>query len=88
MSVFDPRAGRHVDAAEPSWEVAPSAEGACVDADAVLILTDWPEFRDLDPFALARLVRQPRVLDGRHVIDPVIWRNAGWDVTVLGRPRV
>ena len=88
IAVYDPRASRHVAKAEPSWEIAQTVEGACADADAVMVLTDWPEFRTLDPFALGRLVRQPKVLDGRHMIDPLIWRNAGWDVTVLGRPLV
>jgi len=85
--VYDPWANRHVRHHEPLLAVADDAERACEGADAVLVLTDWPEFRDLDPDRLRRVVRRPRVLDGRHAIDAAKWRAADWQVTVLGRPR-
>jgi UDPglucose 6-dehydrogenase len=62
-------------------------EAACRDADAVAVLTDWEEFRGIDPVALAAVVRRARVLDGRLVLDPDTWRAAGWQVHALGRAR-
>jgi UDPglucose 6-dehydrogenase len=51
----------------------------------VLVLTEWDEFRGIDPVALLDVVGQPRVIDGRLVLDPDKWRAAGWDFHALGR---
>jgi UDPglucose 6-dehydrogenase len=51
----------------------------------VLLLTEWQEFRDLDPVALREVVAHPRVLDGRNALDPLAWRAAGWTYRSLGR---
>jgi UDPglucose 6-dehydrogenase len=66
------------------WTPATSAEEACAEADLVLVLTDWPQFRDLDPSALARTVRVPRVIDARRVLDKERWQAAGWQHWGLG----
>ena len=58
---------------------------ACEHADVVLHLTEWSDYRELDPSALAKVVRQPRVLDGRNALDVQMWRAAGWTVRALGR---
>ena len=42
--------------------------------DLVLHLTEWSDYRELDPSALAKVVRQPRVLDGRNALDMQMWR--------------
>ena len=51
----------------------------------VLHLTEWSDYRKLDPAALAGIVRKPRVLDGRNALDMQSWRAAGWTVRTLGR---
>lgn len=55
-------------------------------ADAVLVLTEWPEYRALDPVALAALTPARIVVDGRNCLDPTAWRAAGWTYAGLGRP--
>jgi UDPglucose 6-dehydrogenase len=50
-----------------------------------LHLTEWSDYRKLDPSALAKIVRQPYVLDGRNALDMQTWRDAGWTVRALGR---
>lgn len=55
-------------------------------AELVLLLTEWREYRDLDPVAVAQLVARPRILDGRTVLTPSAWRAAGWEFRALGRP--
>ena len=52
------------------------------------MLTDWDEFRGLDPVSLAQSVAEPRVLDGRLVLDADKWRSAGWRFRALGRAAV
>jgi UDPglucose 6-dehydrogenase len=85
VRVYDPRAGANAARAVPALDVVPSVEEALRDADVVLVLTDWAEFAGLDPVALVGLVRTPRVLDGRLVLDPDKWRAAGWELRALGR---
>ena len=52
----------------------------------VLHLTEWPQFRAMDPAALGELVTDRRIVDGRNALDPVRWRAAGWTYRALGRP--
>ncbi|MFI7588433.1 UDP-glucose dehydrogenase family protein [Spongisporangium articulatum] len=56
-------------------------------ADVVLLLTEWKQYKSLDPTSLAALVRQPHVIDGRNALDPATWRAGGWTYRALGRPR-
>jgi len=56
------------------------------DADLVVLVTEWREYRNLDPVDTARLVSSPVIIDGRNVLDPVAWRAAGWTYRALGRP--
>ena len=52
----------------------------------VLHLTEWREFRELDPAELGEAVSQRHILDGRNALDPALWREAGWTYRALGRP--
>ncbi|MHA7287349.1 UDP-glucose dehydrogenase family protein [Arthrobacter sp. MDT3-44] len=55
-------------------------------ADALLLLTEWQEYRNLLPERAGALVHTKNVLDGRNVLDPSIWRAAGWNYKGIGRP--
>ncbi len=59
---------------------------AVTGADAVLHLTEWEEFRALDPAALGEKVRRRLVVDGRNCLDREAYRAAGWTYLGLGRP--
>ncbi len=85
VRVHDPAAMDNARALFPALEYAPDVEKACEHADVVLHLTEWSDYRELDPSALAKVVRQPRVLDGRNALDVQMWRAAGWTVRALGR---
>lgn len=85
VHVYDPKAGDNARHARPGLRTVGSVEDACRDADIVLVLTDWAEFGGIEPVALADVVRHPRVVDGRLVLDPDKWRAAGWDFHALGR---
>ena len=52
----------------------------------VLHLTEWREFRDLDPASLSAVVAQRHIVDGRNALDAARWRDAGWTYRALGRP--
>ncbi len=53
----------------------------------MLVLTEWAEYKALDPVALGELVRRRHVLDGRNALDADRWKAAGWTYRALGRPR-
>lgn len=85
VTVYDPKAMENSQRVFPTLGYAPSVEVACEKADVVLVLTEWSEFREIDPVALARVVRQRRVIDGRNCLDAFQWRNAGWNYRAYGR---
>ena len=85
IRVHDPAAMDNARVLFPILEYAPDVEKACEQADLVLHLTEWSDYRELDPSALAKVVRRPRVLDGRNALDMQTWRAAGWTVRTLGR---
>jgi UDPglucose 6-dehydrogenase len=86
VTLYDPAAADHAAAAYPQLVTADSAEAAARDADVLLVLTEWEEFRDADPKVLGKAARRRNVLDARHVLDPDRWRAAGWTYHALGRP--
>ncbi len=58
----------------------------CVkDADLILHLTEWREYRELNPSVVGTLVKSKIIIDGRNVLDRDLWRNAGWRFHALGR---
>jgi hypothetical protein len=52
----------------------------------LLLLTEWAEFRELDPAVLGKAVVQRNMVDGRNALDPNIWQRAGWHYRALGCP--
>ena len=86
VRVHDPEAMENARALFPTLDYAPEVSKACEGADLVLHLTEWMEYRELDPALLAGMVRTPRILDARNVLDIDTWRAAGWTVRALGRP--
>lgn len=85
VTVYDPRAMENARRVFPTLNYATSVREACEAADAVLVLTEWPEFTDLDPRTLAETVRTKVVVDGRSCLDTARWTAAGWAVHALGR---
>jgi UDPglucose 6-dehydrogenase len=67
-------------------QFAGSAAEAVAGADAVVLVTEWPEFRELDLAAVAGAMRGRLLVDGRNFIDPVAARAAGLAYEAIGRP--
>lgn len=85
VNVYDPKAMENSQRLFPTLNYSTSVPEACDRADAVLVLTEWREFLDLDPAALAETVRSRVVVDGRNCLDVARWSAAGWQVYALGR---
>ncbi len=86
VNVYDPKAMENSQRLFPTLNYSTSALEACDRADAVLVLTEWREFLELDPATLADTVRARVVVDGRNCLDTHRWNGAGWKVYALGRP--
>ena len=85
VNVYDPKAMENSKRLFPTLNYSVSALEACERADAVLVLTEWPEFVDLDPITLSDTVRARVVVDGRNCLDRTRWNDAGWTLHALGR---
>ena len=88
VTLHDPKAMEAAKRVHPELRYAATVEQACHDADVVLLLTEWKQFREIDPAKLATGQARPVIIDGRNALDPVLWRNAGWTYRALGRPTI
>ena len=86
VAVYDPAATERARQVYPELDYAGSMHEAAAEADVLLLLTEWPEFNHADPAELARVVARRNIADGRNVLDPNRWREAGWHYRALGRP--
>ena len=69
----------------PWIERCSSALEACEGADALAVLTEWPEFAQVDPIAVASTLRSASVVDGRNVLNMEAWKSAGFEYRGVGR---
>ena len=69
----------------PNLKYSEVIESAIKDADLILHLTEWKEYRQIDPAAISSLVKSKIIIDGRNMLDRTLWRNAGFKFHALGR---
>ncbi|MFE5341350.1 UDP-glucose dehydrogenase family protein [Isoptericola sp. NPDC056578] len=85
VTVHDPQAIDNARAKQPHLHYERDLEAALAGADAVLLLTEWKQYRDLDPEHVGTLVAQRTILDGRNALDRAAWTGGGWQYRALGR---
>ena len=85
VRVHDPKARDAAARRAPELTHAGTVAGACLDADLVLLATEWPQYVELDPAHLAGVVRGQRMVDTRHALPADRWRAAGWRYRAPGR---
>ncbi|RJT80909.1 UDP-glucose/GDP-mannose dehydrogenase family protein [Arthrobacter cheniae] len=86
VTVTDPEA---IDGARqrfPELTYEPHFERAMDKADALLLLTEWQEYKDITPEQAGRFVCTKNILDGRNVLEASVWRAAGWNYKGIGTP--
>lgn len=84
VTVTDPKAVNLAWRRYPRLRFEASAARALQDAELVLLLTEWDEYRQLCPAAAGQQVRRRVVLDARNVLDAAAWEDQGWVVRGLG----
>ncbi len=62
-----------------------SAEKAVTNTEVIVILTEWPEFKDLDWKKFQRIAKAPKIVDARNLLNPRTLRDIGFEYTSLGR---
>ena len=85
VSAYDPVAEAEARKLMVGVEFADSALDALTDADAVVIVTEWPEFSELDWGQVAERMEGTLVVDGRNCLDPAAVRRAGLEYEGVGR---
>lgn len=88
VTVYDPAARGTAGRIFPTLSYVDSLDAAVAGADAVLVLTEWDEFRTADPVTLGDLVRRRVVIDARGCLPSAEWSAAGWRYRALGRGAV
>ncbi|MGO2221235.1 MAG: UDP-glucose dehydrogenase family protein [Microbacterium gubbeenense] len=82
---YDPEAMDTARRAHPQLDYADSLEAALDGSEAVVVVTEWKQFKALDPAETLAKVARPVIFDGRNILDPAAWRDAGWTFTGMGR---
>jgi UDPglucose 6-dehydrogenase len=85
VSLYDPVAMDNSRKAFPMFNYALTASDACAGVDLVLVLTEWDEFRLMQPGDVAAVTRANRIVDARNCLDGAAWRAAGWAYRGFGR---
>lgn len=62
-----------------------SALEACAGADVLAVLTEWPEFSNVDVASVSQMLKTKAVVDGRNVLDPEVWKSYGFIYRGVGR---
>jgi UDPglucose 6-dehydrogenase len=82
----DPQAIDNAKRSAPGIGYARRLEDAVGDAELLILLTEWSEYRYMDPAELSSSTTARTIIDGRNCLDAAAWRAEGWTYTGLGRP--
>ncbi|MEG0160932.1 MAG: UDP-glucose/GDP-mannose dehydrogenase family protein [Aurantimicrobium sp.] len=86
VTAYDPEAMGPAQRRFHELKVASTLQQALLDADIAVLVTEWPEFVQLDPRTAGDLMAHKRIVDARNVLNPTQWRSAGFHYSSLGRP--
>jgi UDPglucose 6-dehydrogenase len=84
---FDPEGMTEASKVLKNITFAKTAYEAAFEADALVVITEWHEFRGLDPRRIKQVMRQPRIIDLRNIFNPEEMRGLGFAYEGVGRPK-
>lgn len=85
ISIHDPKAGVGLKEQFPKFNVVETALDVFRGADAVVLATEWNEYKEIQPEIALKLASNPLIVDGRNILDVNLWLSAGWNLYALGR---
>lgn len=86
VSVYDPKAMETARPLLPNARYCQDPYEVAVEADAIIIATEWSEFADLNWEKIRGLMRVPLLFDGRNLLDPEKMKSLGFEYYSMGRP--
>jgi UDPglucose 6-dehydrogenase len=84
---FDPEGMAEAGRMLPGISFTKTAYEAAFEADVLVVITEWHEFRGLDPRRIKQVMRQPRIVDLRNIFNPEEMRGLGFTYEGVGRPQ-
>jgi UDPglucose 6-dehydrogenase len=85
VRAYDPQGMKGTEPIFPTVKYCNDAYEVAAGTDVILLLTEWPEFRELDWQRVYGLMVRPLVLDGRNLLDPPKMRELGFEYHSIGR---
>ena len=85
VMIHDPISLASVNAQHPEFDTEQDLLLAAAGAEAVVLATEWREYRDLNPAEIGAVVANRLLIEGRNALPVADWQNAGWRVIALGR---
>lgn len=88
VRAYDPKANEKARAVLPEIQYCSTASEAAQGAEAILLVTEWEEFRQVDWQKMREIVERPLIIDGRNALDPAKVVSCGFDYVSIGRAAV
>mgnify|MGYP001231130537 FL=1 len=85
VKAFDPVAMEEAKHSLPDIEYATDEYDAIKDADALVIITEWNQFRALNMEKVKQLLKSPKIADLRNIYEPKVMRELGFEYVGVGR---
>ncbi len=85
IKAYDPVAAENAKKVLKGVKYADSAYAAAENAECLVVLTEWNEFKELDLKKIKRLMKKPKVVDGRNIYNPKEMKKLGFEYTGVGR---
>jgi UDPglucose 6-dehydrogenase len=87
VKAYDPAAMENAHRVLPKVELCKGPYQAATDVDALIVITEWNEFKQLDKTRLREVMRQPYLIDGRNIYDAEEMARLGFIYWGMGRGR-
>ncbi len=85
ITAYDPQAIRTAQKIFPNISYAKDVYEAVIGKDAVIIITDWPQFKELDLIRIKKLLKKPVIIDGRNIFNINKIKKMGFNYTGIGQ---
>ena len=88
VCAYDPVAAQNAAALVKDVKFARDVYSAIKGSDALIIVTEWSEFKHLDLPAVKKIMRRPNIIDGRNIFEPKKMKNLGFNYWSIGRSKI